>query len=39
MQTKPLLSTILWRIAIGVAFAVLLLAIAYGFATLVAANA
>jgi hypothetical protein len=35
MQTKPLLSGLLWRIAVGIAFALLLIAIGYGFAMLV----
>jgi hypothetical protein len=37
MQNKPLLSGLLWRIAIWVIFAFLLLAVGYGFAMLVTA--
>jgi len=37
MQNKPLLSSLLWRIVIWVAFALLLIAIGYGFAMLVTA--
>lgn len=37
MQNKPLLSGFLWRIALWIAFAILLIAIGYGFAMLVTA--
>jgi hypothetical protein len=37
MQNKPLLSGLLWRIAIWLAFAILLIAIGYVFAMLVTA--
>lgn len=37
MPTKPVLSSLLWRIAIWIAFAILLIAIGYGFAMLVTA--
>jgi|FLYN01.1.fsa_nt_gi hypothetical protein len=37
MQNKPLLSSFLWRVAVWIAFAILLIAIGYGFAMLVTA--
>lgn len=37
MSNRPLLSGFLWRIAVWVAFALLLIAIGYGLVTLVAA--
>jgi hypothetical protein len=37
MQNKPLFSGLLWRIVMWIAFAILLIAIGYGFAMLVTA--